>query len=63
MIADTASEREPYLRDLVTNLVEQLSEYNSSDMLDGYLNALAHQFNSGLTELGLPTILTNEEDE
>jgi hypothetical protein len=47
---------------ILIELVEQLSTYNETDMLNGYLNPLAQQFNTALQELNMPIIkLVNEE--
>jgi hypothetical protein len=37
-------------------LVEELSQYNDADMLDGYMNSLSDKYKEDLAELGLPTI-------
>lgn len=58
MLADPCSFDEP-MADEEANLhalLEELSAYNQPDMLDGYLNPVAEQFNERLTQMGLPTI-------
>ena len=43
-------------REVLELLVARLSMYNQGDMLEGYLNPLAEEFNERLEALGLPTI-------
>jgi len=50
-------------RGILESLVEALSMYNQRDMLGGYLNPLADEFNQRLESLELPTIeLVADED-
>jgi len=53
--------REQQLRELLEELLERLSMYNQGDMLEGYLNPLADEFNERLEALELPTIEEVEE--
>lgn len=49
---------------VLEKLVTTLNQYNESDMLDGYLDALADIYNEDLELLGLDTIKrVGNEDE
>lgn len=50
-------------RQLLEELVKHLTNYNSPQMLEGYLNGLGDEFNGDLSALGLPTIEQVEQDE
>jgi len=43
-------------REVLEQLVRALSTYNQDDMLGGYLNPLAEEFNQRLEALELPAI-------
>lgn len=43
-------------REVLEQLVKALTVYNQPDMLEGYLNPLAEEFNQRLESLELPTI-------
>ena len=49
--------------ELIRGLVSKLSEYNSTEMLDGYLGPIAREYNSTLAELRLPRIQTSTAEE
>lgn len=51
------------MEDILLELIEDLSEYNDSHMLSGYLDSIAKQYNPRLIELGLPTIKLCGEHE
>ena len=52
------------MEEILVSLIEDLSEYNDSHMLSGYLDSIAREYNPKLIDLGLPTIkLCGEHDE
>lgn len=52
MLSDMLSDMEGVMRDLIASI----NQYNSKDMLDGYMDGLAEEFNDRLDSLGLPLI-------
>lgn len=50
-------------REVLEQLVLALTTYNQQDMLGGYLNQLAEEFNQRLEALGLPTLDYVEADD
>lgn len=50
-------------RDVLGYLAATLNAYNAGDMLEGYLDPLAEEFNPALEGLGLPTITPFGEGE
>lgn len=44
------------MQEVLKDMVQEISTYNQGDMLNGYMNSLAEQFNASLNSLGLPEI-------
>lgn len=49
------------MKQLLIDIIGQVSKYNNPNMLDGYLDDIGNEYNSRLTDLGLPTIHVSEE--